>query len=44
MENDEKMFPEVAQSEACLTEQPTAGGKCTDVLFVKPEDSWMCLP
>jgi hypothetical protein len=29
MENDEKMFPEVAQSEACLTEQPTAGGKCT---------------
>jgi hypothetical protein len=28
MENDEKMFPEVAQSEACLTEQPTAGGKC----------------
>jgi hypothetical protein len=28
MENDEKMIPEVEQSEACVPEQPTAPGKC----------------
>jgi hypothetical protein len=28
MEKDEKMFPEVEQSEACVPEQPTAAGKC----------------
>jgi hypothetical protein len=39
MGDDEKMFPEVEQSEACLPEQPTAAGKCASSNSQEIKDS-----